>query len=215
MYVIVCFLDWTHLVTKLCLYVQPPPVITIVSSSGIPQDISPLWRNAKVPPPATKRRWKLDHFSKPGTISAVNSASASSWLPSNTMESGSDGGLQATWKFLTELKSELFISVEDIKGWPHVVQVGPAGVGAGPNQASFWNRSSSTGDQLSPRQVGEAHPRNCFGQIRDRAGVVYRRREDFDRGEEGFATSRTADYQLSWYKTDQRSSYKKRKNFKI
>ena len=34
---------------------RTPPVITIVSSSGIPQAPNPLCRNAKVPPPATKR----------------------------------------------------------------------------------------------------------------------------------------------------------------
>ena len=32
-----------------------PPVITIVSSSGIPHALFPLWRNSKVPPPVTKR----------------------------------------------------------------------------------------------------------------------------------------------------------------
>ena len=85
-------------------------------------------------------------FDLPGTISAVSSV-ALVWPPSNTIESGREVGVQATWRHLGWLwfcfrkcdRGEAFY-------WdaPHGVEWSPAGVACSPGNARVRKRKRNT-----------------------------------------------------------------------
>ena len=136
-------------------------------------------------------------FDLPGTISAV-SLVAMFAPPSNTIESGREGGVQAVWVHLSILWL-YFVRCETFY-WqaPHGVEWSPAGVACDPRNARVKKRSiipSPTDDQPPPRQEREAVVKPWLRQIRDGAGVGGR--EQFHTWEVvGDIT--TSDHHLPW-----------------
>ena len=182
-------------VTCVWLWVLPDPVITIVSPSGIPQPSHILCFIENLPP-SGKKEWNVQHCltvdkcalipGSAGTISAKSNAfsppSAPSPPPSNTIESGRDGGAQAVWQVLPSLwNGNMFLR----HSWeaPHVVEQSPAGVACHPRDTSVEGRSkdesvnqfhlikSPTNDQPPPRQKGKAVTTPWLRQRRDGAGI--------------------------------------------
>ena len=113
------------------------------------------------------------------------------------MELEWDGGVQATWEDLFVLLNKFLISVKYVLRGPQVIQVRPAGAPTCPRSARFTeSRNIPTDDQSSPGQEGEAVAKSWLRQVGDGAGVVGKRREDFDRGEAVHIVGISADYQL-------------------
>ena len=91
-----------HLVTK---ELNQPPVMTIVSPSGIPQAPSPVCASSNFSPPwkkqqeycqAALKELILGALLEPGTISAVYAVVFRSSPPRMTIESRGEGGAHAT-----------------------------------------------------------------------------------------------------------------------
>ena len=77
------------------------------------------------------------------------------------------------------------------------MQLRPAGAPTCPRNARFADHGTApTDDQPSPGQEGEAVANSWFRQGGDGAGVVGKRREDFNRGEAVHIVGISADYQL-------------------
>ena len=74
------------------------------------------------------------------------------------------------------------------------MEVSPAGVASNPRYA-IVKTPSPTDDQPPPRQEGEAVARPWMRQVRNKAGVGERAREQFNAGEE--AKANTADHHLT------------------
>ena len=77
------------------------------------------------------------------------------------------------------------------------MQLCPAGAPTCPRNARFVDHGTApTDDQPSPGQEGEAVANSGLREVGDGAGVVGKRREDFDRGEAVHIVGISADYQL-------------------
>ena len=75
------------------------------------------------------------------------------------------------------------------------MQLRPAGGPTCPRNARFVDHwTAATDDQPSPRQEGEAVANSWLRQVGNGAGVVGKRREDFNRGESVHIVRISADY---------------------
>ena len=75
------------------------------------------------------------------------------------------------------------------------MQLCPAGAPTCPRNARFADHGTApTDDQPSPGQEGEAVPNSWLREVGDGAGVVGKRREDFNRGEAVHIVGVPADY---------------------
>ena len=192
-----------HLVANVWPIVPPvrPPVITIVSPSGIPQAFHPGCCNAKFAPPppgrppVAKKVKTSPLFKTCHNFCKVYSSATKQYKLRRVRRPGHmvDSCCPGEW-VLKRLK--------DTIGWPQCVEVRPAGAPLPPGDARFIFGIPPADNQPSPRQKREAVRASWFRQVGYGARARGRAREEFNRWEVDRPPTSSANDHLLWCKTD-------------